>query len=90
MAHLLLVRQSKIAVDLFVKIIYDQDIGHKTENLKMSTTKYAVAFTEAQIEYLLTILEPIAETDQELDTILQLFDESMELDSDGNFIPFIA
>jgi hypothetical protein len=59
------------------------------ENLKMST-KYAVAFTEAQIEYLLTILEPIAETDQELDSILQLFDESMELDSDGNFIPFLA
>lgn len=56
----------------------------------MSTTKYAVAFTEDQMQYLLTILEPIAETDQELDTILQLFDESMELDSDGNFVPFIA
>lgn len=56
----------------------------------MSTTKYAVAFTEAQIEYLLNILEPIAESDQELDNILQLFDESMELDSDGNFIPFLA
>jgi hypothetical protein len=56
----------------------------------MSTTKYAVAFTIEQIEYLLAILEPIAETDQELDTILQSFDESMELDSDGDFIPFIA
>jgi hypothetical protein len=73
-----------------VKNSYDQDIGHKTENLKMSTTKYAVAFTIEQIEYLLAILEPIAETDQDLDTILQSFDESMELDSSGNFIPFIA
>lgn len=79
---------SEKTVDLYIKNIYDQDIGHNMENLKMST-KYAVAFTEAQMEYLLTILEPIAETDQELDSILQLFDESMELDSDGEFVPYL-
>ena len=79
---------SKKTVDLYIKNIYDQDIGHNMENLKMST-KYAVAFTEAQMEYLLTILEPIAETDQELDSILQLFDESMELDYDGEFVPYL-
>ena len=50
-------------------------------------TKFAIALTLSQIEYLLDILEPISENDSKLDQILQSFDESFELDSEGNFIP---
>lgn len=50
-------------------------------------TKFAITLTLSQIEYLLDILEPISETDSHLDQILQSFDETFELDSEGNFIP---
>lgn len=50
-------------------------------------TKFAITLTLSQIEYLLNILEPISETDSHLDQILQNFDETFELDSEGNFIP---
>lgn len=42
--------------------------------------KLAVEFTQEQISYLLSILEPIAEKDPKLDEILWVFDLSYEIE----------
>jgi hypothetical protein len=52
-------------------------------------TKFAIVLTQSQIDYLLDGLEQIAEKDQKMDAILQRFDESFELDENGDFIPFV-
>jgi hypothetical protein len=46
--------------------------------------KFTVTFTEEQLEYLLNILEPLAENDEILNDILDVFDECgvEEIDED--------
>lgn len=51
-------------------------------------TKYAVVFTEEQMNYLLNVLEPLADKDPVLDKITDQFNESFELDENLNFVSY--
>ena len=57
-------------------------------NSENPNTKYAVVFTLEQMNYLLNVLEPLADKDKVLDKITDQFDESFELDDNLNFVPF--
>jgi len=51
-----------------------------------SQTKYAVIFTEEQMNYLLNVLEPIADQDPVLDSITEQFNMSILLDENEEYV----
>jgi hypothetical protein len=51
-----------------------------------SQTKYAVIFTEEQMNYLLNVLEPIADQDPVLDSTTEQFNMSILLDENEEYV----
>ena len=49
-------------------------------------TKYAVVFTVEQMNYLLNVLEPLADNDPVLDKITDQFDLSILLDENEEYV----
>lgn len=49
-------------------------------------TKYAVIFTVEQMNYLLNVLEPLADNDPVLDKITDQFDLSILLDENEEYV----